>query len=531
MNRRRWLVLFLLVIAVVSSTACSPGPDIRQADSSRAGATPQPVQQPAQRSGLERSAGQALSWGPCAGFATTPDERQAYMAPGLQCAYLEVPIDYADPNGAKEKIGVLRKPASDPKQRIGSLVLNPGGPGASGMSAAAGAAGRVAATDLGRRFDFVGFDPRGVGASRRQVDCLTPAEQDAERQMNLNVDTSPEGVARTERQERADSAKCATRSGTDLLANVGTRDVARDLDMLRAALGDPKLTYLGFSYGTLIGARYAEMFPRNVRAMVLDGVVDPENDTATELVTQTRGFQDAFNFFTAACVVRPECALGRDRNQASIAFQRLVRPLITAPVPVSDGRKLSYTDATTGAIQAMYLPALWPALNRGLTQLSQGNGDTLMQLADLYYDRALDGTYSNQSDAFQAVRCVDSPPITDPQVARETDARVRKAAPFLDTGKPPSPARDICAFWPVPPTSAPHKPHAPGLPPVLVISTTHDPATPYQAGVDLARDLHGRLLTFNGAQHTAFLQGNQCVDQAATNYLITLTPPPEGSRC
>jgi pimeloyl-ACP methyl ester carboxylesterase len=537
--RRLVAVLFLLVVAP-SVPACSSGANAGPGAAPRQGgasgnATTQPPPGGAVPAGLERFYRQTLSWGPCLPFATTPDEQETYASPQLQCAYLEVPLSYADPDGQTAKIALLRKPASDPKQRIGSLVINPGGPGASGTSAAAAVTDRVAAAGLAQRFDLVGFDPRGVGASQPAVHCLTPAEQDAERAMNLTVDSSPAGVARTEGEERTDSSRCATRSGTGLLANLGTRDVARDMDIMRAALGDAKLTYVGFSYGTRLATGYAEDFPGNVRAMVLDGAVAPENNTPDELVGQAKGFQGVFNAFAAWCVVRPDCALGhnkdQDKGQASHAFQAMVRPLITAPVPVPDGRRLSYTDATTGTTQALYLPALWPALNRGLLQLSQHNGDLLMRLADLYYDRSADGTYSNQADAFQAIRCADYPPLGDPRLARETDAKVREAAPFLDTGLPPSPARDICAFWPLPPTSVPHHPHIAGLPTVMVISTTHDPATPYQNGVDLARDLNARLFTFNGNQHTAFLQGNPCVDQAAVAYLTNLTLPAEGAGC
>jgi hypothetical protein len=176
------------------------------------------------------------------------------------------------------------------------------------------------------------------------------------------------------------------------------------------------------------------------------------------------------------------------------AFHTLILPLITHPAAVSDGRKLSYTDATTGTVQALYLPALWIPLNRGLQELTQGHGDILIRLADVYYGRSPDGTYSTQLDAFQAVTCVDNPPITDRNVARKADAEFRAAAPFLDDGQPPSPALDNCAFWPVPPTSRPHQPQTPGLPTVMVISTTHDPATPYQAGVNLAHELNGPSL-------------------------------------
>jgi pimeloyl-ACP methyl ester carboxylesterase len=440
-------------------------------------------------------------------------------------------VDYAKPNDRTIKVGLLRRPASDPAQRIGSLVINPGGPGASGMSAAANLVDRVKDNELGKRFDLVGFDPRGVGSTQPQVHCLTPPERDAERLMNLGVDTSPAGVARTESQERTDDAKCASRTGIDVLADVGTREVARDLDVIRSALGDAKLSYLGYSYGTRIGTSYAEDFSRNVRAMILDGAIDPAQDPVAEHIDQGRGFQQAFDMFSAWCAGRADCALGQDTGQAVSAFHTLILPLITHPAAVSDGRKLSYTDATTGTVQALYLPALWIPLNRGLQELTQGHGDILIRLADVYYGRSPDGTYSTQLDAFQAVTCVDNPPITDRNVARKADAEFRAAAPFLDDGQPPSPALDNCAFWPVPPTSRPHQPQTPGLPTVMVISTTHDPATPYQAGVNLAHELNGRLLTFEGTQHTAFLHGIDCVDRAGITYLTTLQPPPEESRC
>jgi pimeloyl-ACP methyl ester carboxylesterase len=223
--------------------------------------------------------------------------------------------------------------------------------------------------------------------------------------------------------------------------------------------------------------------------------------------------------------------LGQDTSQAVHHFQSRVRPLITEPASVSDGRKLSYTDATIGTVQALYLPALWEPLNRGLRELAQGQGDILIRLADIYYGRQPDGSYSTTMDVFQAVLCVDNPPIKDRNLARDVDAQYRAAAPFLDTGRPPSAALDNCAFWPVPPTGGPHHPQVPGLAPVLVISTTQDPATPYQAGVNLARALNGRLLTYEGTQHTAFLQGNRCVDQVGISYLTNLQLPAEGTRC
>lgn len=522
MRRAHALPVGLVLAAVASTTLACGSTTGNTAQRGPAGVVP---------AGLERFYGQDLSWGGCSSFATTPRDQEAYAEPALQCSYLEVPLDYAKPNDKVIKVGLLRRPASEPSQRIGSLVINPGGPGGSGMSAAAGKAADIGDNELGRRFDFVGFDPRGVGASEPKVECRTAAERDAERLMNLNVDTSPAGVEKTESQFKAISAGCSSRTGTDVLAHIGTREVARDLDVMRSALGDEKLTYLGYSYGTRIGTRYAEEFPGNVRAMILDGALDPAQDQVSQLIDQGRGFQQAFDAFAAWCAGRADCALGQDKNQAVNNFQALVRPLINNPVGVSDGRKLSYTDATIGTVQALYVPQLWTPLNRGLQELTEGRGEILMRLADLYNGRSPDGTYSTQMDSFQAVLCVDNPAITDPNIARDIDAQYRRVAPFLDTGQPPSPALDTCAFWSVPPTGGPHEPQTTGLPQVVVISTTQDPATPYQAGVNLAEDLKARLLTFDGTQHTAFLQGIDCVDDAGIDYLTDLKLPAEKTRC
>ncbi|HEX8935718.1 MAG TPA: alpha/beta fold hydrolase, partial [Pseudonocardiaceae bacterium] len=220
--------------------------------------------------GLERFYSQRVSWGGCRPFATTDRDRESFENPMFQCARVDVPLDYANPQGRTARLGLIRRPADSQPERLGSLLVNPGGPGASGMSAVASLAKAVNGTELGRRFDLVGFDPRGVGASEPKIVCRNTQEEDAER-LDLDLDTSPAGVARTEDENRAYAALCTQRVGKDMLANAGTRDVARDLDVMRSALGDMKLTFLGYSYGTRIGTSYAEQFPGNVRAMVLDG--------------------------------------------------------------------------------------------------------------------------------------------------------------------------------------------------------------------------------------------------------------------
>ncbi len=477
--------------------------------------------------GLERFYGQQLGWEDCAPYATTGPTTTLFKSKkSIECARLEVPLDYTKPDGRTIKIGLLRQRAL--KDRIGSLVINPGGPGASGMAAAASLSTEVKSSALGDRFDLIGFDPRGVGASEPQVKCLTDAERDADR-LDNDVDTSPSGVAQTESENKAYAEKCASVTGVDVLANVGTREVVRDLDVMRSALGDEKLTYLGYSYGTHIGAGYAQAFPGNVRALVLDGAVDPTQNQVESLIAQGAGFQKAFDAFAAWCATRQDCALGADPAKANQAFRELTLPLVQRPVAVGE-RKLSYNDAITGAIQAMYSEELWSPLNAGLTELKNNRGEVLMLLADNYFDRDKEGRYSTITDAFVAVKCVDEPRLTDKNVLNDVARRYKAAAPFLDDGQPPAAALDACAFWPVPPSVQEHK-AVTGLPPVLVISTTGDPATPYEAGVSLAKELGGGLLTFEGNQHTVYLHGNSCVDDAGHEYLIDLKLPAEGTRC
>jgi pimeloyl-ACP methyl ester carboxylesterase len=521
---RRQLLLFLALPVLAACTTVMPGraaPGTEIEQRGPAGVVP---------AGLERFYGQSLGWEDCAPYATTGSTSAAFKnKSNIECARLEVPLDYTKPTGKTIKIGLLRQRATSPDQRIGSLLINPGGPGGSGMAAAASMAKDVGKTDLGARFDFVGFDPRGIGASEPSVRCLTDTERDEDR-LDLDVDTSPAGIAQTEAENKAYADKCAQRNGPDFLENVGTRDVVRDLDVMRSALGDAKLSFIGYSYGTRIGSEYAEAFPANVRALVLDGAVDPTQSEADSLVAQGAGFQKAFTAYATWCAARKDCPLGADPAKANAAFRDLTLPLIQHPVDV-EGRKLSYTDAITGAIQAMYSEQLWSALNAGLTELKNNRASTLMLLADTYYDRDEQGKYSSITDAFTAVKCVDDPRQTDKAVLADIARKYKEAAPFLDDGNPPAAALDPCAYWPVPPTATPHTPKADGVPPILVVSTTGDPATPYEAGVNLAKALGGGLITFQGNQHTVYLQGNTCVDTAGNDYLINLKLPASGTTC
>jgi pimeloyl-ACP methyl ester carboxylesterase len=482
--------------------------------------------------GLAPFLGQQLSWGPCADFARTDADRQAFADPKYDCTYLTVPLDYARPEGRTARIAMLRQKASNPAARIGSLFTDPGGPGGSGVSFLPSLASGLGDSELTQKFDLIGFDPRGVGVSEPAIDCSDTAEVDAER-ADLDLDTSPQGVAQTETEEKDFAQRCADRVGLDVLAAVGTRDVARDLRIASKVVGDQKLNYVGYSYGTQIGSEFAEQFPTEVRALVLDGAIDPSLDPVASRLTQSHGFQRAFDNFAKACAANPDCPLGTDVAGASAKLQALLHPLITTPVPAgASGRVLGYNDGLNGVVTAMYAQSLWGFLQDGLVQLGRGDGTNLLRLADAYYEREPDGNYSNLLEAFQVVRCADTEPVTDRAVAREISAQSLRIAPFMDAGTGPSDALEQCAFWPVPPTSKAGPVEAPGLPPVLVVSSTGDPATPYEDGVSLAQQLRASLLTVQNDGHTVALQGiNSCADAITVRYLVDLTLPDRDTTC
>ena len=464
-------------------------------------------------------------WGSCEPFVGDIDD-----IPTAQCGTVAVPIDYANPQGAQAQLAVIRIPAAG--DRIGVLMVNPGGPGVSAVDTVAGMGAALADTDIRRRFDLVGFDPRGVGHSTPELRCRTDAEFDAYRR-EPNADYSPAGVAHIEDLYRQFAQRCEQRLGKEFLASVGTATTARDMDVVRAALGENQINYLGFSYGTELGAAYAEAHPDRIRAMVLDGAVDPSLDPIEDGIRQMAGFQTAFEDYAADCALSAGCPLGTDPAQFVDRYHQLVDPLVKQPARTSDPRGLSYQDAITGTINALYSRQYWKFLTSGLLGLQRGTDPVdLLLLADDYLNRDESGHYTNSPDAFYAIRCVNAPFPADPQVYAAADRRIREVAPFLSygsfTGFAP---RDVCAIWPAPSTSTPHPAVSPGPGKVVVVSTTHDPATPYQAGVDLARQMGASLITFDGTQHTVVFNGDACVDTAVVEFFVDLAQPPAGLRC
>jgi pimeloyl-ACP methyl ester carboxylesterase len=468
--------------------------------------------------------GSAIQWTQCK--AASSDS--AGIPPGAECGMLSVPVDYSKPDGDVAQIAMIRFKATGKK--IGSLVVNPGGPGESGVEAAASLAPTLPRS-VRDGFDLVGFDPRGVANSMPAAWCNSDADNDRMR-ADPTVEYTQAGVDHLEKENKEFVQRCADKMGMKFLANLGTANVAKDLDAIRAGLGDEKLTYLGYSYGTRIGALYAEAYPDKVRAMILDGAVDPNADQIEEEIRQAAAFQKAFDNFAADCASSPDCPLGTDPAKAVDVYKSLVDPLVEHPAKTKDPRNLAYSDAIVGTILPLYSPSLWRHLTKALSELRDGTGDTMLAMADLYMGRDSKGHYNNSTDVRIAVNCMDKPHITDRAKVVDQDRRTREAAPFMSyhefTGLAPL---DACAYWPVPATGDQHEINVKGLPPILVVSTTNDPATPYKAGVDLAQQLGGTLVTFDGTQHTVVFQGNTCIDAIAARYLVGVAVPPPNTRC
>ncbi len=461
---------------------------------------------------------QRLDWQPCDN--------------GFECARLLVPFDYARPGGRRFSLPVIKLPAAEPSRRVGALVVNPGGPGGSGVQYALGARSEFPSAVLAR-FDVVGFDPRGVAASEPALTCMTGPELDT----YLATDDMPASAAQLAgivAQSKLYAARCGQHSAA-LLPYVGTQNAARDMDVLRAALGEQQLTYLGKSYGTYLGTWYAQLFPRRVRALVLDGAVDPETPSLQQDVTQAEGFQVALRSFAAWCLAGAACPLrsgpGTSVDAAVARLQALIVRANSVPLAnkLGDGQVADGAMLLSGVAAALYSKSYWTDLETGLADAFAGDGTVLVQLANLLFERNPNGTYSNLADADTSIGCLDRPwprSLASWQAAATTAAR---AAPLF--GPPIVWGTLTCAYWPVPAYPLPRI-SAAGARPILVVGTLRDPATPYRWAQALAGDLSsGVLLGWNGDGHTAYGEGSACVDAIVNDYLISLAVPRSGMVC
>mgnify|MGYP005990495897 CR=1 FL=1 len=476
--------------------------------------------------GLDRFMEQELEFGACDASivdSQPPVPEVVEAAKKTECAMLTVPMDYENLDGTTIEIAVSRISATGDNP-IGSVLLNPGGPGAAGTTLAPLVNALWTGGPIPERFDIVGFDPRGVGLSQPAIDCYSDEERDADAPLSALGEW-------TEESARAIVDKCADGSGSEeVLAHLGTRDVARDMDVLRSALGDDKLTYAGVSYGTRLGSVYAEMFPDNVRALILDGAVDPLMDTADRRIQLSEGLQASFQRFADFCVTQAACPLGTDPAQATAAAQELLQPLDKKPLVAADGREVGFLAASEGIVSGLYSEASWPAIVAGLTELEAGRPDALLAIRDGYYGRSDNGEYTNSFEALFAINCLDEERFTEEEMT-QLGHDLNGAVPFLDPGSTP-PAQDGCGFWPAEPTLGyPYATDIDGLPEVLVVSATGDPVTPHEGGISLADTLGARLLTVEANQHGTIISANACVDGAIADYLIDLELPDEGTRC
>ncbi|MER6975589.1 alpha/beta hydrolase [Streptomyces carpinensis] len=461
--------------------------------------------------GLLRYYQQQLHWKPC------PDK------PGFQCTTLKAPLDYAHPDAGDITLAATRKRATGTgAKRIGSLLYNPGGPGYPAITGLWDIADAFPPS-VRAAYDLVAVDPRGVGEST-PVDCNTDT---AMALLNAGVITTSEqpdfeGVDAVV-ETTADA--CRLHSGR-LLPHVGTPEAARDLDLMRALVGDERLHYLGFSYGTYLGATYAELFPSRVGRMVLDGAVDPSIDGYHRFLDAAHGYQVAWESFAADCATRTDCPVGHSVEEADRTLDALVAALDQNPLQPTKDITITGQFLLTVVTEGLREPA-WQALRLLLSEATHRVATGLQKVFAADQKDSVVGDWGST-----AVTC-----LSAPFGPRFTPAQAEAALPEFVRVSPQfgalfSPFLQGCAHWPVEPTQPSQRITAPGTPPILVVGTTRDPATPYIWSQALAHQLSsGRLLTRNGDGHTGFLQGSTCVDTAVDRYLLNDQLPPVGTVC
>ena len=438
----------------------------------------------------------------------------------FQCASLAVPIDYTKLSTGTFEIALLKYEARTSK-KLGSLIVNPGGPGGSGVDYAY-AAEYIFSPAILDRYDIVGFDPRGVSRSA-PIRCLTDKELDA----NNNSDSKPDNDAEF-KQILQDTKKYVEKCKEEnkYLTSFSTSNVARDLDVVREALGDKQLNYMGKSYGTYLGTLYAQFFPEKVGRVVLDGAVDPSISNFQQTLTQAIGFDQAFTSFAVDCNERKNCTLPEDKDTAIAEMQNLLNKASNKPFPTKNqsGRALSESMMVLGTASAMYDSQTgWPQLRRAIAEAQKGYGDTFLKLADEYTGRQSDGSYpNNEFDAGAVIDCLDfNEPRSVQQIRADARAFTKEAplfGPYLAYGGV------TCKFFnqdialTIEPTTTAN--------PVIVIGTTGDPATPYEWAQGLNKLLtNSRLISLTGEGHTGQGQGNACIDDQIDDFYLTGKAP------
>ncbi|MFF9690067.1 alpha/beta hydrolase [Streptomyces sp. NPDC014623] len=493
-------VAALLVAAVLAG--CDDGPSRESKEPAAGSGAP----------GLPRS----LDWKHC----DAPEGGTA-PGPGWRCATLDVPLDHAKPDGETIGIALIRKTATRKSERLGSMLFNFGGPGGSGVGTLPRAA--TSYRELNTRYDLVGFDPRGVAASAG-VRCRGDEEQEkAYHEVDRTPDTAAEEAVFL--ADAADFGAGCRRLSPAVLPHVGTTNAARDMDAIRRALGDEKLSYFGVSYGTQLGGTYAHLFPERVGRVVLDAVVDPTVDSVGHARNQATGFQRALENYLKD--------RGKDPAAGTRRIADLLERLDRKPLPTASGRELDESLAVTGIVAPLYSQSGWPALTAALDEAEKsGRGDRLLQLADSYNGRDGSGHHDTQAHSQRAISCADAKARPTAAEARALLPGFRKLSPVFG----PFLAWDTagwCAGWPVEGEHDTPEVSAPGAAPVLVIGTTGDPATPYEGARRMADELGegvGVMLTNEGEGHGSYGE-SACVTSLVDAYLLEGKVPADGRTC
>jgi Predicted hydrolases or acyltransferases (alpha/beta hydrolase superfamily) len=513
-GRRRGILRAIGVAATAlvafSLTACVPLPFL----AGKTSQTSTPVQEQVDPQ-LSTFYGQKLVWTDC--------------AKGMQCTTAKAPLDWTKPSAGSIRLALIRQPAKGTK--IGSLLVNPGGPGASGYDFVKDSVDYATDAQLQKSFDIVGFDPRGVGRSSA-VKCYDATKMD-----HYLYDITPgtrgsdAWIASQVRSSSDFGTACKQNTGA-LLAKVDTVSAAHDLDLLRAVLGDKKLNYLGYSYGTYLGATYAGLYPKKVGRMVLDGALDPAATNFDVTEVQSKGFESALRAYLADCLKNGKtCPFTGTVADAMSTIKQLLASVEQSPIRNRDGRELGANTLVTAIIYPLYDANSWKYLSDMFAQVLQGDSTYAFELADGYNSRNANGTYQdNSTEAFMAVNCLDYTYNDNPAVMRSQAAQLAAAAPVIG---PYMAYGDIgCATWPYKSTATRGPIHAPGAGPIVVVGTTNDPATPYVWARNLASELDsGHLVTYHGQGHTAYNKSNACVNNAVDDYFVHGTVPEKDPMC
>lgn len=509
----RGKALTVATVAMLVTAGCTPGGSDSSSPETPSDTTTTPLGPPPGLENLSKFYSQQVKWEQCT---------------VNQCAWLTVPVDYSKPDGETLKLRMLKAPARDRSR--GVLFVNPGGPGGSAVDYAE-AASFIVTPHMRKSYDVVGVDPRGVGKSNPIV-CLGDAQMDEMMGADPTLDDAADRAEGT-RIAKNFAQSCQSKYPA-LLPHLSTVDVAKDMDIARAVLGQKQMTYLGKSYGTYLGAVYAEQFPKHVGRFVLDGAMAPDLTNKELNLGQAKGFETATRAYVAHCVKEGNCPIGGSVDEGMKALRDMMQQLDAQPIPIKgDERVKQLTEgwASTGVASVMYAEKKWDSLTVALRGVKAGDGTDLFRLANEYVERK-DGQYTgNIMQVISAVNCLDHPveQKTEAEEAAEIAEFVKEAPTW---GRFMAGSSLTCLNWPVKGTTKPRKITGADAPPIMVVGTTRDPATPYEWAERLSRQLKdSKLVTYDGDGHTAYMRSNRCVNDAVDGFVVDGKMPDKNVRC